>query len=343
MGKKAEIVRRSDGDLATGGTVAAIEAWAKDRTDAKSQRRSDLIRDKSRNVADFLGFIGKPPGEATPADVHAWREDLEARHIRNGNRGYAPATIANMVSMVSSFYTWARKIEGLAEPLPVNPTIGARPKAPKAYASESTSSIDNQEQAALIAVVKAKADSGSLVGKRDYALLLHYMLTGRRRAEVIRLRRRDIKTNGIMVIKYHVKGGDTETRPIEAEQVKVAMLDYLEASGRPWESLKPKDPIWTRHDLAGKPGKPLTSHAFAKNLKRYAAEAGLQTEGEGAFHLHSLRHTFGRRAADLTHSMAEVQELLGHKNLSTTRVYVRRVGLMRDQVSKDMAEELGLK
>ena len=56
--------------------------------------------------------------------------------------------------------------------------------------------------------------------------------------------------------------------------VRAALLDYLEASGR-HDVLNSERPLWTRHDRAGKPGAPLTSHAFVLNLKRYARQAGI--------------------------------------------------------------------
>ncbi len=64
------------------------------------------------------------------------------------------------------------------------------------------------------------------------------------------------------------------------------MMDYLEASGR-LEGMEEDTPLCTRHDRAGKAGPALSSHAFVKNLKRYAQEAGI-----GELHLHQLRHTF---------------------------------------------------
>jgi len=331
MSKKAAIIKRSGGELATGSAgAAALEAWADATTDATSQRRADLLRDKGRVVSDFFSFTGKPPEKITAGDVIAWREDLE-------RRGQAPATIYAATSKVSSFWKWASKIEGLAEVLPTNPVAnGARPKAPKPYQSESTKSLGDGDLDALLAVVRAKAETGSIVGKRDYALLLHFVLTGRRRAEVIGLRWGDLKTNGTMLVTYHVKGGTIETREVREELVKTTMLDYLEASGR-LEGMTSDSPIWTRHDRAGKPGGPLTSHAFAKNLKRYAAEAGLPS-----FHLHQLRHTAARLAGDESGSMGEVQEMLGHKSQATTRVYLDRIGVKRDRMSERLAERLGL-
>ena len=114
------------------------------------------------------------------------------------------------------------------------------------------------------------------------------------------------------------------------------MLDYLEASGR-LEAIQDEDPIWTRHDQAGESGDPLTSHAFVKNLKRYAKEAGIE-----AFHLHQLRHSYARIGGDESGSIGAVQEALGHKSPATTKIYLQRVGVRGDQFSSRIAERLGV-
>ena len=114
------------------------------------------------------------------------------------------------------------------------------------------------------------------------------------------------------------------------------MMAYLEESSR-LEGMAEDSPIWTRHDRAGKPGGPLTSHAFDKNLKRYAKAIGLPD-----FHLHQLRHTFARQAGDETGSIGDVQEALGHQDAATTRIYLERVGVKRDRLSERLAERLKL-
>ena len=308
---------------------AAIAAWADATTDASSRRRADLLRDKVRALAEFFEFVGMPPGQVTPIDVKEWQAELE-------QRGLAPATVYGMISRISSFYTWAAKDHRMAEQLPHNPVELARPKAPKSYQSESTKALDDGQVVALLAEVRARAEGGSIVGKRDYALLLHYLLTGRRRAEVLELRWSDLKMNGVMVATYRVKGGELDTRIVRDPTIRAAMIDYLEASGR-LEGMTEETPIWTRHDRAGKPGGALSSHAFVKNLKRYAQDAGI-----GELHLHQLRHTFARMAGDESGSVGAVQEALGHKSQATTRVYLQRVGVKGDKFSSALAERLGV-
>ena len=188
---------------------------------------------------------------------------------------------------------------------------------------------------ALLEVVKGKA-SFDVVGKRDYALLLLYLSTGMRRREVISLRWGDVKVNGGLVLTGRVKGGDYRSREVADPRVAKALIAYLQASGR-WGHLQADDPLWTRHDNAGKPGDPLTSHAFAANLKRYAAKVGIKQ-----IHLHQLRHTYARMVSEASGSMIETQEALGHRNLSATRVYVQAVAVKKDRHSNGILNRLGV-
>jgi integrase/recombinase XerD len=280
-------------------------------------------------VCDFFAYTGKTPDQVTTIDVKTWQADLEGR-------GLAPATVYARVSRVSSFFAWAMTDPGLQERIHSNPVNLARPKAPRAYQSDSTQALTDDELMALLAVVRAKADGGDVVGKRDYALLLFYVTTGLRRAEVINLSWGDLKLNGTIVFTAKFKGGDYASREVAEPSVKAALLDYLTASGR-LDSLTPDSPLWVNHDRRHEAGAALTGHGFVKNLKRYAAAAGL-----GAIHLHQTRHTFARMVSEDSGSMLETQDALGHKNAATTRVYVQRVGVKKDKVSAKIAGRLGL-
>jgi len=308
----------------------AFKMWAGATTDASSRRRKDLLRDKQKAVREFFEFVGKSPMHVAPEDVRDWQDHLEGQ-------GLSPASVYGMVSRVSSFYRWAREDSQLASFLTFNPVDLARPKPPKMYSSESVKSLNDEELTSLIEVVKSKADTGDIVGLRDYALFLHFILTGRRRAEVINLRWGNIQfTNGGMMVTYRIKGGKVRTWNVKHPAVKESMIAYLDASGRT-ETIKEEDPIWTRHDRAGNPGEQVTSHAIAKNFKGYAEEAGIK-----GFHLHTFRHTFARLGGEEGGSLAVVQEALGQSSPEVTRIYLQEVGINRDVLSSKIGERLGL-
>jgi integrase len=218
-----------------------------------------------------------------------------------------------------------------------NPAAQARPRYPRPYQSESTKALSDEEMNSLLAVVGGLADTGSVVGKRDYALLLFYFLTGLRRSEVISLRGKDMQFGGdALVIKYRRKGGKFAGREVSEGEVGRALLEYLSASGRR-DVLGSERPLWTRHDRAGKPGAPLTSRAFVENLKGYAKEAGIER-----IHLHQTRHTYARIVAEETGSFLEAQEALDHENAATTRVYVQRITVKADRHGRRVAGRLKL-
>jgi integrase/recombinase XerC/integrase/recombinase XerD len=297
----------------------AVELWAS-ATTYEGVRRDDLVRDKQRTVINFFDFINKHPTDVSPMDVRRWLASLEKRGLR-------PATIYQRACLLSSFYAWAMKDSELGIIIRNNPARLARPKAPKAYQTESVKSLTDDELEALVTVVKQKALSGDIVGKRDYAILLLFMSSGKRRAEILSLRGRDIKVDKTLILTNRIKGGNYVGYEIADPAVKEALVDYL-AMARRLNVFRTDSPLWTRHDYAGRPGAALSSHCFAKNMKRYARIAGVDS-----FHLHRTRHTFARIVSEETGSLTATQEALDHSNPSTTRVYVQRIAIKRDQHS----------
>ncbi len=297
----------------------AATLWAEQNTRPETLARAEKLRDKVVAVTSFFEFVGKHPAEVTPEDVSNWRKLMEERSL-------APATVYARISRVSAFYRWLMRDAQLSEFIRSNPAAQARPRYPRPYQSEATKSLSDGEMNLLLAVVRMLAQAGSVVGKRDYALLLFYFLTGLRRSEVIGLRGKDLEhKDGTLIIKYRRKGGKFTAREVSEPAAYEALTDYLKAAGR-GNVLGTERPLWTRHDRAGKPGAPLSSRAFVENLKRYAEKAGF-----AHIHLHQTRHTYARIVAEETGSFLEAQEALDHENAATTRVYVQRITVKRDR------------
>lgn len=299
----------------------AIRLWANSSTLAESSRRDDLLRDKQKALDSFFSFVKKHPGEVRPTDIKAWQAFLEEKGLR-------ASTIYARTCFLSSFYEWAMRDPELGQQIGKNPVHQARPRAPKAYQTESVKSLTDEELDKLVSVVARKAEAGELVGKRDYAILLLFMATGMRRQEILSLRGRDIKVDEELVLTNRIKGGTYIGREVDDPIVKEALLDYLRSAKR-LEVFKTDGPLWTRHDKAGRSGAALSSHSYVKNLKRYAKEAGIER-----FHMHQTRHTFARIVAEETGSIIETQDALNHRNPSTTRIYVQRIAVKKDRHSR---------
>jgi integrase len=308
----------------------AIHLWAAATTDAESACCEELLKAKRQAVASFFASAGKDPGEVSPLDVQEWRQKLE-------EKGFKQATVYARISRLSSFYEWAMKDPALSQFITSNPARLARPKCPRPYQTESAKALDDEKLANLFRIVREKAESGDVVGKRDYALLLFFITTGMRRQEVIGLRGSDVELKkDDLIVRCRVKGGDYVGRAITETLVREALLDYLKSCDR-LNALGSNRPLWTRHDKAGRPGAPLSSHSFDKNLKRYAREAGIER-----IHIHQTRHTFARIISEETGSIVETQDALGHKSLSTTRVYIGRIAVKRDKHSSQITHRLKL-
>ena len=331
--KAQDVVEPSEGLVAVGrgvdlAVLNAIHLWASATTDAESNCCEELLKTKRQSVSSFFAFAGKDLGEVSPLHVQEWRSRLE-------EQGFKPATVYARVSRLSSFYEWAMKDPALGQFITSNPARLARPKCPRPYQTESAKALDDEKLAALFRVVREKAETGNVVGKRDYALLLFFITTGMRRQEVIGLRGSDVELKkDELIVRCRVKGGDYVGRAINETLVREALLGYLKSCDR-LNALGTNRPLWTRHDKAGRPGAPLSSHSFDKNLKRYAREAEIEK-----IHIHQTRHTFARIISEETGSIVETQDALGHKSLSTTRVYIGRIAVKRDKHSRQITARL---
>jgi integrase len=122
-----------------------------------------------------------------------------------------------------------------------------------------------------------------------------------------------------------------------AKKKKGKQGSTTEATTLPRE-LANRAPLWVRHD----PGRaavaveqPLAEWTFARRMKTYAAEAGIEK-----FHLHQTRHTFARIVAEATGSLSQTQEALGHQHLATTRAYVERISTLPDRHRDAIAQRL---
>jgi len=145
----------------------AVKLWAKKTTRPDTDRRDDLIRDKTRAVSAFFQFVGKHPAEVIPADVENWIESLTSIA-----EPPAEATVYAMVSKVSSWYTWAMADKKMGQIVTYNPVISARPEAPKPY--HNAQALSDEEVNAILDAIPADTPTGA----RDRAMFLFYILTG---------------------------------------------------------------------------------------------------------------------------------------------------------------------
>jgi site-specific recombinase XerD len=161
----------------------------------------------------------------------------------------------------------------------------------------------------------AAPDTSTKEGKRDKAILELFFSTGLRLAELRSLNRLDLN---FQTREISVRGKRSKIRVVFLSDRAVdAIKQYLECR------LDHLHPLFIRnHSLATNvmpPGEEfrLSRISIYQGVKKYARQAGIVSNPSP----HTLRHSF---ATDLLRNGADlrsVQELLGHKDLSTTQIY----------------------
>jgi integrase/recombinase XerC/integrase/recombinase XerD len=169
-------------------------------------------------------------------------------------------------------------------------------------------------------------------GRRDRAILLTLLLTGRRRAEVFSLKAGDISLVGDTAFYTYVgKGHKTGRRELPRPAYE-AILRTLADAGKALPSMDPAESLWQAG--AGPAG--LSSGSFYLRLRRYLRLAGLPPSG-----VHITRHTCAKLRRDAGESIEAVSSFLDHASLSTTTVYLRRLEGVEDRTWRAVAAAIG--
>jgi site-specific recombinase XerD len=260
------------------------------------------------DVRAFMAFLGlRGPSDLRRVGrphVLAWRKAIGAK---------APATVRRQIAAVSSLYEYLCDQNAVAS----NPVAGV--KRPKEGANQGkTPAIGDKQARALLAAPQAT----TLAGKRDSAILAVSLYHGPRRAEVSALRVGDMADRrGITHLLFRGKGG--KLRYLPAHPVAVAKVrDYLAAAGHADDVDGPLfRPIRDRR--SGKDGRVgISGDALWRIVCSYAKAADIDVAGFGH---HSLRATAATNALEHGADIAAVSEWLGHANITTTRLYDKRI------------------
>ena len=182
-------------------------------------------------------------------------------------------------------------------------------------------------QDSLVRLLNAP-DRETAMGKRDYAILQTFFSTGLRLAELVSLNRRDVNAQ---TREMSVRGKRGKVRVVFLSDACVeALHDYLTAVEAACE------PLFIRlvKDLPGRSVRGeelrLTARSIQNIVKKYALAAGIVSDPSP----HTLRHSFATNLLQNGADLRSVQELLGHKDLSTTQIYTHVTNPQLKEVHK---------
>jgi integrase/recombinase XerD len=256
------------------------------------------------DLSQFVDFIRKQAAKEDKLQLSWEKVDRSALLdylVTLRERSYAPATMARKVAAIKSFFNFLVS-EGT---LKKNPTEGiSGPKVgkalPKAISVEDVEKL--LEQPDKVSTPEAK---------RDKAMLELLYATGMRVSEMVSLNLRDVNLKAGFV-RCFGKGSKERIIPIHNKAIKAVKTYIDEARPRLLGATGETAMFLNRR------GQRLTRQGFWLILKGYAEKAKLEAD----ITPHVLRHSI---ATHLLHSgkmnLRELQELLGHANISTTQIY----------------------
>jgi integrase/recombinase XerC len=264
----------------------------------------------------FFADLGKTPDRVKPADVLAWVHGI-------GKSGRTPSatTVGARIACLSSFYRFLIRM-GLVVSNPCDAV--ERPRATQSVARGYSA----DEVRRLLAVVP-----DTVAGRRDRALIVTFVLTGRRRTEVISLTAGDISIEGETVFyAYRGKGGKRGRRELPRPAYE-ALCATLADAGLSLESMDKEASLWQ----AGAGVRGVTGSTFYSRFRRYLTAAGQAPTG-----IHVLRHSAAKLRRDAGESIEDVSAFLDHSSLAVTTVYLRRLEGQEDRAWREVAEAIGV-
>ena len=238
----------------------------------------------------------------TPAVLERYQHWLTGRRTRDGT-ALSWSTQSNMLTAVRMLLAWATRTKRLV----VNPAAELElPRLPSRL-PRAVLSVSEAER------VLAQPDLTTALGLRDRAILEVLYSTGLRRMELVGLDLADLDAERGVVLVREGKGkkdrlvliGERAIRWTERylDQVRHRLVHAREH----------------RALFISARGTRIRPTRLTERLHRYLVQAGIEKPGS----CHVWRHTAATLMHDGGADIRDVQEMLGHAQLSTTQIYTR--------------------
>lgn len=246
--------------------------------------------------------------QPTRDDIIAYREELVNK--------VKPTTIQGYLIALRQFFKWT-------DMLNIYPNITNNVKGVK---------IDNLHKRDALTLEQIKKVLTSITNVRDYALLSLMTTCGLRTIEIERANIEDIQTIGnINVLFVQGKGKDEKAEYVVLpNQVYIALKTYI--------STRKDNNNALFISISNKSnGKRLVTRSIRGIVKQYFRNNDLDSSRLSA---HSLRHTAGTLALLSGSSIEEVQQMLRHKKIDTTMIYLHHLERVKNESETRVANAI---
>lgn len=259
------------------------------------QASEHTLRGYGEDLAAFCQYLAESPtagSDPTTAD---------ARRLRGfaawlSRRGYAPSTIARRLACLRSFYRYQRRVGAVA----IDPAGALRnPRQPRRLPRP----LRVEEVIRLLDAI----DGACPKDRRDRAMFETLYGGGLRVAELVGLDLDDFDPD-VAQVRVRGKGRRERLCPIGRAAAE-AMARWLQVR-QPRRAGEPAI-------FLNATGTRLTPRSVGRIFQGRLTALGLDLGSSP----HSLRHSFATHLLDRGADLRSVQELLGHRRLTTTQIY----------------------
>jgi integrase/recombinase XerC len=259
------------------------------------QASPHTVRCYEDDLVQFESYLVESMGEAAdPTATDARR--LRAYSAWLSGRGYAPSTVARRLASLRSFYRYQRR-QGVVASDPVG---GLRnPKQPRRLPK-----LLRVEDVIRLLDAIPTVDA---LGVRDRAMFETLYGGGLRVSELVGLDLSDLDEESGLV---RVRGKGRRERLCPIGPMAMEWVGRWRAARRP---ATPGDPAL----FLNRRGSRLTSRSVGRLLREHLVDLGFDPSSSP----HTFRHSFATHLLDRGADLRSVQDLLGHRSLTTTQIY----------------------
>lgn len=237
---------------------------------------------------DFIDYMGE---NATLDDITSMRLSEYVLYKKDVD-GIKDVTAATYMRHIRTFVKFC-SANDLMSPLSVSvPRFEKRIKDP--YTDEE------------LTLLLARPTSDNWTEFRNWCMISYFVGTGQRLSTVLNVRVKDLNLDkGLVKLEWN-KDKIQKFAPLSPTLVRI-LREYIERS-----DLHPEDPLFPEYE-----GKPLSTRAAQSAIALYNHSRGVEKSS-----VHLFRHTFAKNYILNGGSPAKLQKILGHKDISTTMIYV---------------------
>jgi len=254
------------------------------------------------DLESFVVFLIEKHISIENTDTDTIREFISSM----SRRSLESSSIARKVSAIRQFFTFLYTDQIIK----INPTLNI--DTPKT--KQNLPSVLSEDE--ILKLLGVAYSDLSPQGRRNVAMLELLYASGMRISELISLKLSHLQIQNNHIRPYiMITGKGDKERIIAINQKAIDALKAYLALRKEFTKLK-TDP-WLFPSKQSKQGH-MTRQYFAKLLKKIAITANVTPKFVSP---HKVRHSFATHLLNNGADLRVIQELLGHKNVSTTQIY----------------------